>query len=246
MIWSDLARACFSSCCVQVLLLCFPLSHTCKQPGAVTFSALISHLQLHLLPDHFTDGISQVYCEESSAKCPSAGCPLPGTNFSSDFYGPEALSMSCSWPDAFRLAYAVLVFLTRRVIETKSSLKYISSFRVNSITLHTFLCQMSLLAASSVFSTCCVLRLVAQSCLTLWDPHGWYPIRLLYPGERSSILQARILEWIAMPFSRAGIKPRSPALQVDSLSSEPPGKPGLAWPLSHKAQGNPELGRFWV
>ena len=153
--------------------------------------------------------------------------------------------MSCSWPDAFRLAYAVLVFLTRRVIETKPSLKYISSFRVNSITLHTFLCQMSLLAASSVFSTCCVLRLVARSCLTLWDPMDG-TIRLLYPGERSSILQARILEWIAMPFSRAGIEPRSPALQVDSLSSEPPGKPDLAWPLSHKAQGNPELGRFWV
>ena len=44
-----------------------------------------------------------------------------------------------------------------------------------------------------------------------------------------SILQARILEWVAIPFSRglahSGIKPRSPALQVDSLLSEPPGKP---------------------
>ena len=45
------------------------------------------------------------------------------------------------------------------------------------------------------------------------------------------ILQARILEWIAIPFSRAGdlpnpgIEPRSPALQVDSLLAEPPGKP---------------------
>ena len=43
------------------------------------------------------------------------------------------------------------------------------------------------------------------------------------------ILQARILEWVADPFSRdlpnPGIKPRSPALQVDSLLSEPPGKP---------------------
>ncbi|KAB0350400.1 hypothetical protein FD754_015257 [Muntiacus muntjak] len=45
------------------------------------------------------------------------------------------------------------------------------------------------------------------------------------------ILQARILEWVAFPFSRGssqpGIKPRSPALQVDSLPSEPPGKPKL-------------------
>ena len=44
------------------------------------------------------------------------------------------------------------------------------------------------------------------------------------------ILQARMLEWIAMPFSRgsfpnSGIKLRSCALQVGSLQSEPPGKP---------------------
>ena len=43
------------------------------------------------------------------------------------------------------------------------------------------------------------------------------------------ILQARILEWVAAPFSRdlpnPGIEPRSPALQADSLPSEPPGKP---------------------
>ena len=46
------------------------------------------------------------------------------------------------------------------------------------------------------------------------------------------ILQVRILEWVAMPFSRdvpnPGIKPRAPALQVDSLSSEPPGRPILS------------------
>ena len=38
------------------------------------------------------------------------------------------------------------------------------------------------------------------------------------------ILQARILEWVAFSFSRGssqtGIKPRFPALQVDSLSTE--------------------------
>ena len=42
-------------------------------------------------------------------------------------------------------------------------------------------------------------------------------------------LQARILEWVAMPFSRGSSQsrdePRSPALQGDSLPSEPPGKP---------------------
>jgi len=43
------------------------------------------------------------------------------------------------------------------------------------------------------------------------------------------ILQARILEWSAIPFSRdlpnPRIEPGSPALQVDSLPSEPPEKP---------------------
>ena len=38
------------------------------------------------------------------------------------------------------------------------------------------------------------------------------------------ILQARILEWVAIPFSRGSFQPRSPALRVDSLPAEPPGK----------------------
>ena len=46
------------------------------------------------------------------------------------------------------------------------------------------------------------------------------------------ILQARILEWVAISLnpgdlSDPGIKPRSPALQADVLTSEPPGKPGV-------------------
>ena len=66
---------------------------------------------------------------------------------------------------------------------------------------------------------------VVQSCLTLCDPVDCSP-----PGSSiRGILQARILEWVAMPSSRdlpsPGIKPRSLALQADSLPSEPPGKP---------------------
>ena len=46
------------------------------------------------------------------------------------------------------------------------------------------------------------------------------------PGSSvHGILQARMLEWVAIPFSRdlpnAGIEPRFPALQADSLPSEP-------------------------
>ena len=46
------------------------------------------------------------------------------------------------------------------------------------------------------------------------------------------ILQARILEWVAMPSSRVSsqdraepMSPASPAFQADSLPTEPPGKP---------------------
>ena len=50
------------------------------------------------------------------------------------------------------------------------------------------------------------------------------------PGSSvHGILQARVLEWVAMPSSRGspnpGIKPGSPSFQADALTSEPPGKP---------------------
>ena len=45
------------------------------------------------------------------------------------------------------------------------------------------------------------------------------------------IFQARILVWVAISspvnLFNPGIKPRSPALQVDSLPAEPKGKPVL-------------------
>ena len=41
------------------------------------------------------------------------------------------------------------------------------------------------------------------------------------------ILQARILEWVAFPFSRESSQPRSTALQEDSLPAEPHFRPNL-------------------
>ena len=45
------------------------------------------------------------------------------------------------------------------------------------------------------------------------------------------IFQARILEWVAIPSSgdlpNPGIKPKSPALQADSLPAKPQGKPKI-------------------
>ena len=55
------------------------------------------------------------------------------------------------------------------------------------------------------------------------------------------ILQARILERIAMPppgnLPNPGIEPRAPALQADSLLSEPPGKPQSSFYLCLKKGG---------
>ena len=68
---------------------------------------------------------------------------------------------------------------------------------------------------------------VAQSCPTLCDP-----VDCSLPGSSvHGIFQARILEWVAISFSRRSpnpeTEPGSPALQADSLLSEPPGKPEL-------------------
>ena len=61
---------------------------------------------------------------------------------------------------------------------------------------------------------------VTQSCQTLCDTMD-------YTVQR--ILQAKILEWVAFPFSRGSSQPRiklrSPKLQVNSLSTKPQGKP---------------------
>ena len=61
---------------------------------------------------------------------------------------------------------------------------------------------------------------VTQSCLILCDSMDF---------TVHGILQARILEWVAFPFSRdlpnPGTESRSPILQADSLPAEPQGKP---------------------
>ena len=72
----------------------------------------------------------------------------------------------------------------------------------------------------------CVVCLVAQSCLTLCNPMD---CSLLGSSVHEDSVQARMLEWIAVPSSRRSSQPRiesrSPTLQADSLLSKPPGKP---------------------
>jgi len=65
-----------------------------------------------------------------------------------------------------------------------------------------------------------VKMLFAQSYLTFCNPMHYSPLSSFIFG----ILQVRILEWVAIPFSRGSSLTRSPALQADSWPSEPLGK----------------------
>ena len=75
------------------------------------------------------------------------------------------------------------------------------------------------------FSTHCCS--VAESCLTL-RPHGLYPTRLLCP--RNSPGKNTGVCCHCLHFPHSGIEPRFPMLQVDSLPSEPSGKPSHSNP----------------
>ena len=82
--------------------------------------------------------------------------------------------------------------------------------------------------------------LIAQSCQALYNPRDCSP-----PGSSvHGVFQARIWEWVAILFSRdppnSGIEQRFPALQPDSLLSEPPGKHYIEFLLSLSAL-DPEL-----
>ena len=102
------------------------------------------------------------------------------------------------------------------------------------ILIHLLLLLLSIIASIRVFSNELALHisgpkywslsysinvhLVCQSCLTLFDSMDCGP-----PGS-SVILQARVLEWVAIAFSRGSSQSRDLALQADSLLSEPPGE----------------------
>ena len=67
---------------------------------------------------------------------------------------------------------------------------------------------------------------VAQWCLTLCDPVDCSP-----PGSSVHVFQARILEWVAIPFSRASFWPKDWTL-ISSISRDI---------LYHLASGKPNL-----
>ena len=86
---------------------------------------------------------------------------------------------------------------------------------------------------------------VAQLCPTLCDPMDCSP-----PGSSiHGIFQARVLEWVAISFSRGSSQPRGPALQGDALPSGPPGQthrkepgPTCSYRVRVSLYGVPEAG----
>ena len=90
-------------------------------------------------------------------------------------------------------------------------------FFILSASLRSHLGSLAFLLQNGFYISGPILKVkVAQSCLTLCDSMD-YTVH--------GILQARILEWVAFPFSRGSLQLRSPTLQADSLPPEPQGKP---------------------
>ena len=95
-----------------------------------------------------------------------------------------------------------------------------------------FLC--SLFKDFFLFLSCvCVCVLVAQLCPTLCDPMDCNP-----PGSSvHEIFQARILEWVAISFSRGSSQPRDrtrvSCIAGRFFTTEPQGKPILGKPLHY-------------
>ena len=77
---------------------------------------------------------------------------------------------------------------------------------------------------------CCCYCLGAQSCPILCNPMDCSP-----PGSSvHGISQARILEWIAISFSKGSSQPRDQTLVGRCFTAEPPGKPHMGHTYSKK------------
>ena len=113
--------------------------------------------------------------------------------------------------------YASYSFLQRQFCLSKTS-----SF----VTLNVNIYNISFVSLLSVVKICEKWKCITQSCPTRCNP-----ITVALPKGSSvhGILQARILERVAIPFFRGFSQPRDgtpvSALQATSLPSEPPGKP---------------------
>ena len=119
----------------------------------------------------------------------------------------------------------IFVFLFLLSFDSQPFLFHVRLFHRIESWLHSFASLRVPACPTLPWTPCDPSLLVAQSYSALWDPMDCNP-----PGSSvHGILQARILEWIAIQFyresSRLRDQTRSPALQADSLPSELPEKP---------------------
>ena len=119
------------------------------------------------------------------------------------FFGTQICLLSES--SHYSLPQQLISRFTGRLCALQNSLDLITGSEVAK----TFI---SFLLLWSLGITHCILFemkvLVAQLCLTLYDP-----MDCSLPGSSAhGILQARILEWVAIPFSRASSQPRDQTL----------------------------------
>ena len=82
-------------------------------------------------------------------------------------------------------------------------------------------CVSFLLDSKYLDSVC--MWVCALSCLTLCNPMDYS----LSGSSVREIFQARILEWVAISYSRGSSQPTSPALEGRFFTTESPGKPTL-------------------
>ena len=164
----------------------------------------------------------------------------------------ELISLRINWFDLLAVQGTLKCFLQNHSLKAsilqnsaffmvQLSYPYITTGKTILLTRWTLVCKvMSLLfnmlsrwvlpmLVISVVSIRRILKVI-HSCPTVCNPmdyiiHGILQARIL---EWVAIF-SRGLEWVAIPFSRdlpkPGIKPRFPALQVDFLTAEPPWKP---------------------
>ena len=95
-----------------------------------------------------------------------------------------------------------------------------------------------------VIWSCCCCCLLTKLCLSLCNPM----VCSLPDSSVHGISQARILEWISIPFSRdlpdPGIEPASPALAGRFFTTEPPRKPPGDIPTHKRNKGLCSCGAY--
>ena len=163
-------------------------------------------------PRHlWNSGVVSAACSGAQTMSSLAGRPFPGD---------PSLS-SGSWPAASAPA-ALQAVLTGRTESRAAAAHPQAETSAPSEGALQF-CSLSLYWTSlntALLIKFTVSEVKPQSCLTLCHPMS-YTVH--------GILQARIPEGVAFPFSRdlpnPRIEPRSPTLQADSLPAEPPGEP---------------------